>query len=376
MPRSALNGCFVRGIKSFAMAAFLPSFLWAQGPAIVNVPVATACPRCSIEWRLRATVGILADTEFEGRGPLQVYSGSGQTLVFAPRSGRPALALLDSTGRAIRSVGGVGDGPGEFRLPTVLARFRGDSIWVYDRGQRRVSVLSADYHFVRSFSMPYSVDGLVGRDDGTMFMNGIVPTREKAGLPIHAISPEGEILRSFGDQEPEFRARNPNFQRRLLVWAKGRLISLPALREYRIEEWSAEGTLLRVLLRKASWFEKYDSLTGLTPSEPPKPNIAGAWVDQVGLLWVFVRVPSTEWREQVGEARIVERRRVHLVRNTELLEDTIVDVFDLTSAQLIASNRFPRRVSAVLTDGTVAVIRTLDSGNVTTELWNAALVRP
>ena len=52
------------------------------------------------------------------------------------------VRLFESTGHHQRTFGGAGDGPGEFRLPSGLFEFRGDSIAVYDQLLRRTTIFS------------------------------------------------------------------------------------------------------------------------------------------------------------------------------------------------------------------------------------------
>jgi hypothetical protein len=67
--------------------------------------------------------------------------------------GSHELHFYDSLGRHQLSVGGEGDGPGEFRFLSALRRFAGDSLLTLDVGQGRVSVFSGEGSFVRSFNL-------------------------------------------------------------------------------------------------------------------------------------------------------------------------------------------------------------------------------
>jgi len=60
------------------------------------------------------------------------------------------IAYFDSAGRHVRSVGGRGGGPGEFRGLSDLVRMSGDTLLAWDRRQERVSLFTAGGTFVRS----------------------------------------------------------------------------------------------------------------------------------------------------------------------------------------------------------------------------------
>jgi hypothetical protein len=63
------------------------------------------------------------------------------------------IRLFDEQGRHIRTVGGPGDGPGEFGLITWARRLRGDTIGVWDYARHRLSLFTADGDFVSSSAM-------------------------------------------------------------------------------------------------------------------------------------------------------------------------------------------------------------------------------
>jgi 6-bladed beta-propeller protein len=56
--------------------------------------------------------------------------------------GRPTVRLYDSRGRFIRNVGGVGDGPGEYRQPSSIATMPDGRFLLLDRRNRRLTAYS------------------------------------------------------------------------------------------------------------------------------------------------------------------------------------------------------------------------------------------
>lgn len=78
------------------------------------------------------------------QGPMDLHDGailSDETVVGLDRDAK-MIHVFAPTGGLIRSVGGEGSGPGEYREPTGLAPYRGDSVVVYDRRLGRATVLS------------------------------------------------------------------------------------------------------------------------------------------------------------------------------------------------------------------------------------------
>lgn len=67
--------------------------------------------------------------------------------------GTQALRFYDHEGTFVRASGRPGEAPGEYRVITALGRGPGDSLWVYDFGLRRFTVLTATGEPVRTLSV-------------------------------------------------------------------------------------------------------------------------------------------------------------------------------------------------------------------------------
>lgn len=73
-------------------------------------------------------------------------------------SGSNELRFYDATGQHLRSVGGKGDGPGEFQSPFLIFALAGDTVVVWDARQRRVSFFDRTGVLARSFTFPPSTN--------------------------------------------------------------------------------------------------------------------------------------------------------------------------------------------------------------------------
>ncbi len=83
------------------------------------------------------------------------------------------LRFYSSHGAFLSSVGGTGEGPGEFRGLVALERLPADSLLAYDQRLRRVSYFDSDGTFLRSTSLELlqgaAINGLIGRfADGSL----------------------------------------------------------------------------------------------------------------------------------------------------------------------------------------------------------------
>lgn len=125
----------------------------SAGVRLVRASLTEATPR----WTLAERPSLVAGSE-DGppgaqldrvRGALRTADGG----VVVLSAGTHALVFFDRAGRFVRAAGGRGGGPGEFESPVSLARLRGDSLAVWDGGQRRLSVFGPDGTHARDVSV-------------------------------------------------------------------------------------------------------------------------------------------------------------------------------------------------------------------------------
>ncbi|HUP19544.1 MAG TPA: hypothetical protein VM778_06285 [Gemmatimonadota bacterium] len=90
------------------------------------------------------------DALFAVAGALRLDDGR----IVVANGGTRELWFFDGAGRPLHRAGGEGEGPGEFRGLDGIARYRGDSIAVFDRALLRVSLLDDEGRFARSFPTP------------------------------------------------------------------------------------------------------------------------------------------------------------------------------------------------------------------------------
>ncbi len=126
-------------------------------------------------------------------------------------AGASEIRFYGPEGGYLRSTGRAGDAPGEYRQIADMGTGPGDSLWVYDFGLRRFTVLTLSGEPVRTLSMGGSLSavGAVGRlSDGSFVVreywssgSGTGPirtglTREPAA--VARLSPDGSQLDTIG----------------------------------------------------------------------------------------------------------------------------------------------------------------------------------
>jgi len=105
-------------------------------------------------WRLSATpllqIGVESgDPNYEFERVVSVLQLSDDRIAVADQ-GAQMIRLYDRDGAFVRSVGGSGSGPGEYRHISSMRRYRTDSLSVYDANADRISILGPNLGFARS----------------------------------------------------------------------------------------------------------------------------------------------------------------------------------------------------------------------------------
>jgi hypothetical protein len=109
----------------------------------------------------------------------QLEVGSdGRIYTLHPQESR--IRVHDASGGAAGTIGGPGEGPGEFSSPGVMG-WRGDSLWVLDFRTYRFSYFGADGRFLTSRSIPIDLGG--SREAPPPRPEGLLPDGTIFGSP-------------------------------------------------------------------------------------------------------------------------------------------------------------------------------------------------
>lgn len=126
-----------------------------------------------------------------------VAEGEGRIYISDWRA--PAVYRFDSTGRYLGQVGRSGDGPGEYRIPITIG-MRGDSLWLWDPTQQRLTLWDAGGKVVRTTTL-VGASGSYGA--GVLLPDGSVASlpswtsaRARSGTssePVRRFHPDGRF---------------------------------------------------------------------------------------------------------------------------------------------------------------------------------------
>lgn len=142
---------------------------------------------------------------FRVRDAVRLPDGS----IVVADAGSSEVRFFDSEGKLLTAAGARGDGPGEFRGPDGIGLYPGDSVAVFDRSHKRVTIFDRKGTMGRTLTLTVDapVDDLHVRDDGSFLARvtrtdalgemGRTPGRLRIPQDLLAFSPTGELRDSF-----------------------------------------------------------------------------------------------------------------------------------------------------------------------------------
>jgi hypothetical protein len=240
---------------------------------------------------------------------------------------RHDVAVFDSAGTFLRTIGRDGAGPGEFRQAVPLL-VDTDTLYVFDRPNGRYSVITTRDSIARIVPFtnvggenPFSIALLADR---RVVVNGL---RRDHGsdslLPLHVVDHLGRIQHSFGDRTftaIDIRRPSPPFLRVVAravdagFWSAHRF-------QYRVDKWTSDGRLERTLTVEAEWFppEPIRSPNNGLDFGPASGVAIKSVVETEAGLWVVIGVPDGETMiqlldPQTGDVRASTRLNARIDR--------------------------------------------------------------
>lgn len=370
----------------FALATLAPVGASAQSRiaaanrriAPITIPEAVSCTRCRITARSLAEIGE-PDSPGELPGVPRMISRSRDGRYIVPVVGEPPF-VYDSTGKYTGRLGSLGDGPGEFRTPRFVATGPGDTVFVYEAPSGRISVFAPDLRFVRTIPGVRSAQHFSVLQSGTLMVTGSLNSPDRIGLLYHLFDSRDERPRSIGEPAVQVVLRQPFDVFRKTAPARGdRFWAAHEFYNYRLEEWSADGRLHRILLPRSPWFPSYQLAIGeapgrATPTKPALPDIWAIWTDSAGRIWVAARVADTASTGGFGPPVAVEGGQQYPIVAPERVWNTVIEVIDPDRARVVARATFSWAVLGWVDGNRVFSIRLTEDGGPVVDVWQLSLL--
>ena len=344
-------------LLAFSFAIVAPAF---QSPLRVRIDARSGCVTCRLETVQVATLRPPDGAASVGHSSQVVRDSRGRFLVLSDT--RQQMLLFDGRGTFLREVGRAGRGPGEFRSIASLMIGPGDSLFVFDLGQR-LHVFDSSLVLVRSTASfltpqgPFALEG--GRILGRVNFGS---ADSRAGYPAYIIDDSRSTAQPVGrkfdvvrngrcgdcDQPTVYPSPQPN-----------RLWLAPANR-YEIDEIATSNSsiLRQIAVDGSAWFTPWDSAGRWATGVAPRPStITSVSQGDDGLLWILgVRTPAGWTPTPAPQTPDFAARVAAGVAGSEVASwqaeirsklESVVDVIDLNRGQLLGTLTVRRDIRQV-----------------------------
>lgn len=360
------NGPIAAMVRSASLLSALLVFTHpgASAQDVTFVPDMPTCAECSIDLVPTVVLGGINDPVGVGFSAQVTVSSAGVYATSSPTF-PGEIAIYDEAGRFQQLIGGRGDGPGEFSSDVRLSFDGEDSLHVMSRRGSRYSVFAPSFEHARSHTLqgmaadfcigvdgalfvagPYLGDGVVSHANVYDRFGNVV--RSMGGAPMETMNPaEGLYVAACADSE---------------YWGG-------AVAAYLVTRFNETGSERRDLKAERDWFPTPRAApAGSAPVAAAsgaqlrsRPKISGLLPHRDGRLLVFLSVPDADF-EGVPSSPAEQL-------------DTIVEVVDVTSGDLLFRQRFDEALAPIAGGGVFSIIDA-GAGDLRVQVWDLSVSLP
>lgn len=234
---------------------------------------------------------------------------------------------------------------------------RGDSVRVVDRAQARITTFTPSLQMARmqrTGGYFYEIEFL-NDAAGRYVITGMVSARSSIGLPVHLVSADGSVLRSFGSVEPIEDVRNTDLMWRNITPVDSTGVWSAPLTEYVLEHWNVDGRRLQRLVREVDWFRPHGSYGyPIDPHAPPTPGLMDVDYDDAGQVWAAIHVADPSWKDALGERPDPYGRPTIRILDEVEYYDTLVEIISPAEQKVVGRVRLDAPLLNLIGDGLVA----------------------
>ena len=360
-------------VAAIVLVLGLLTHVGAAGQEILHVSDDRSCQECGI----RATHLVrLGDRDLPGaiESDVAIAARDGRGRFYVTEAYGTRIKVFDPAGRFLRTIGRKGAGPGEFQDIGTIKVVGGDSLFVFDNGNLRYTVLDSAYAVAAEspLQIPPYIEAAVFEGGGIVLASP-VRTPERVGLPLHYLGRDGRVKRSFGSDRPNYRSDIPYIDARGISKAPEGRVWSAYRNQYVIELWDTAGQHLLDVRRAVDWFPSGLRRVDVDPHDraqhPPDPHITSIR-EEDGILWVAVLIADPEWREALQDD---DGFHGASIADVTRYRDTIVEAVDLATGRLLGSARVDQPLTGFIGDGLATATILDDIGIPYVHVWHFSL---
>jgi hypothetical protein len=324
-----------------------------------------------------ATIGSAGDSVDLNAYPRPVLSADGR-FILATRIELPAslVAMQDSAGRYLGTVGRAGRGPGEISDLTSFGFGPGDSLWVVDGlMQAHLYAPAPAATYVRTVRFDRLSPAAV---DPQGFVVRSIVIGDRSGTTLQEprlVGFDGKVQATYG---PSLVGQNSNAHMGVVDVVDGTSAWVARSGEYALELLGADGTMRRRITREVDWFP-FDTTVWDRRSKP-RSRIRDIALDDEGRLWVLLARARGDWESRLSEvpriAGPVSARAMRGVRPVDQLYDGVLEVLDAETGNVLATRDVAGNVLGFAAPGVIYEQGEDPAGLVTMRLSRVSLSRP
>ncbi|TVR66749.1 MAG: hypothetical protein EA422_01330 [Gemmatimonadales bacterium] len=283
---------------------------------------------------------------FTALPPISVARGSRGSYFAGPARGNGVLAIFDLTGAFLRHQGRVGEGPDEFLgQPFPMTLRIGDDGHVYAFEGNLMHVLdSTGSRTLQRSRIP------LRPNDAVLLGSSIVvqaPVEAPAGqgTVMQIVDLDGTSRRGIGVTSARPLSLRVPFDgvRKLARGTEPATVWSSYVNRYEMSLFAESGEERIRLIRSAPWFVPYDTyLVGEPFIEPQRPRVEGVIQGGDGLVWTLISraAEGFEPMSDPGSQEVAGEMRIDPYVDFNQYLDTIIEVLDLTTREVVARQTF------------------------------------
>ncbi len=282
-------------------------------------------------------------------------------------------AVFSPTGVFEFTAGREGEGPGEFGGETLVFPSPGDSVFVLDSGNSRLSVLDLSGSYKSSFHLAApSFKDLAVLPNGDVVLNASIRTPSRVGYPLHLYSKaDPGIELSFGVEVPAIRPGSPmDLDRLIAVDQNDRILALTRLHPI-LEFWSRSGELQDTWEIPAPWFTDATTSREIPLDRAPFPQFVDVLLEG-DLIWISALVPEEDWQKGYVLGENARGTEAWVMEDVAKVMDTVILAFK-QDGTLEGMARLDAPVPLLLGRGYLGSLETYDEGHPVVQIWRLSL---